>query len=138
MASVSVNFFKRKTHPTVGSSYRDHRSPELKCQFFELSKKILEIFDDDVDAATVFVDRTLFQMRCSFAPCMVCCIMTKGNLMCGACQRTAVLGVDANLPPKESRQQSYFANFETQILERAKKHKQRCFVAAQRKNSGAA
>ena len=126
-----MNLFELKAHPTVGLC--DDRSPELKLKLEELSRKIVEIFCGDVGASKVFVERTVIQMRCSFGPCMFCGRMTKRMLMCVACQRIAVLGVDANSLPKKSKQMTYFAQFEPQILERAKEHKRKCFVASQRK-----
>jgi len=111
----------------------DARSLELKLKLEELSRKIVEIFCGDVGAATVFVERTVIQMRCSFGPCMFCGRMNKRMLMCVACQRIAVLGVDANSPPKKSKQMTYFDQFEPQILKRAKEHKRKCFVASQMK-----
>ena len=129
--AVSMNLFVILDHPTVGPC--DERSPELKLKFEKLSCNIVEIFCGDVAAATVFVERTVRQKRCSFGPCMFCGRMTKSMLMCGACQRIAVFGVYAKSPPKKSKQMTYFEQFEPQILKRAKEHKRKCFVASQLK-----
>ena len=129
--AAPTNLFVILDHPTAGPL--DYRFPDVKSGLEELTRKIVEIFDGDVDAARVFVERTVRQMRCSCGPCVFCGRMTRRMLMCVACQRMTVLGVTFDALPKKSKQMAYLAQFGPQILERAKVHKRKCFVASQMK-----
>ena len=112
-----VNFFGLKRLPGIGSL--DNRSPELLLNLQNLSSQIVAIFGD-VEAASVFVERTVRQLRCSVGPCMYCGSMTRRMLMCIGCQRIIAFGAGViNDSPKKSKQMAYFRQFSPQMLKRA-------------------